>query len=597
MKAVLETLQSYLGLFCEDRKPEQGHAGDAGYGGFGFPLLIRGSKPKKAQYGDDSDSDKPLFCKGPSSRVNSLSTMTNLVNSELSVSPSHCYLPQVHSNSAPERVGSTPRICNQSMGLTDCLTKMCSRRVAARRHVDEPFDKCTTEYYSCGKKGVHSRRLACELSLDMGNVDDLDVDVQTQSSMGSDTEASNVSCVEGNDSKQGAWQARQCGVSCLAGKEGCSDYVEHGKVRGLSIILTEDKLFINDPCDCVPETSPMLAGTGINRNGDVIMNKMGDFSSISIENGALVQDFIGDCEVGFCPEQGLDEGASSLEVSTYALSSSPASGCYRKKFPPPLNSLAMQSYCGKRGQSPGACGAGYCLRSFRRDGRFVLQEVKAPTHKYFRVLREDGRLKLELINVGSDSSSEEDETSVSEICVGVDTSDSVLGVVMESSHTSNLDVEDTCIGSSYASKVYAEDTCLESSNIGERVLSDQTKARVGINAGSVRTVELLGTLGVYRGLVKPSEHVASAGDALSISEMNAEASNILCVMSAYAGSERQVELAPQANLIFTKEAVAEEMIGPFIEPPLSPRCPDIRALYNEPSSSMKSSRVLPISAF
>lgn len=56
-----------------------------------------------------------------------------------------------------------------------------------------------------------------------------------------------------------------------------------------------------------------------------------------------------------------------------------------KNFPPPLPSLA------RNGQP--------CLmmKSYKRDGRFVLQEFKVPSHEVLHAWRCDGRLKLQLV--------------------------------------------------------------------------------------------------------------------------------------------------------------------------------------------------------
>lgn len=56
------------------------------------------------------------------------------------------------------------------------------------------------------------------------------------------------------------------------------------------------------------------------------------------------------------------------------------------KFPPPLPSIARNSQ------------AGIFMRSFKKDGRFVLQEVKKlPSQEVLHAWRGDGRLKLQLI--------------------------------------------------------------------------------------------------------------------------------------------------------------------------------------------------------
>lgn len=56
-----------------------------------------------------------------------------------------------------------------------------------------------------------------------------------------------------------------------------------------------------------------------------------------------------------------------------------------KNFPPPLPSLA------RNGQP---C---MMMKSYKRDGRFVLQEFKVPSHEVLHAWRCDGRLKLQLV--------------------------------------------------------------------------------------------------------------------------------------------------------------------------------------------------------
>ncbi|XP_031112483.1 protein FANTASTIC FOUR 4-like [Ipomoea triloba] len=64
-------------------------------------------------------------------------------------------------------------------------------------------------------------------------------------------------------------------------------------------------------------------------------------------------------------------------------------------FPPPISSI------GRSGKP------WVCFRSFREDGRFILKEIRIPTQEFLRACREDGRLKLQLIQ--SDDEIPEDE--------------------------------------------------------------------------------------------------------------------------------------------------------------------------------------------
>ncbi|GMH12661.1 hypothetical protein Nepgr_014502 [Nepenthes gracilis] len=61
-----------------------------------------------------------------------------------------------------------------------------------------------------------------------------------------------------------------------------------------------------------------------------------------------------------------------------------AKSCGRA-FPPPISCI---------GTSGKPC---VCFESFRRDGRFVLREVRIPTQELFHACREDGRLRLCLV--------------------------------------------------------------------------------------------------------------------------------------------------------------------------------------------------------
>lgn len=68
----------------------------------------------------------------------------------------------------------------------------------------------------------------------------------------------------------------------------------------------------------------------------------------------------------------------------------------RESFPPPL------SFIGKSGK------AGVCFTSYRQDGRFVLKEVRIPSQEFLQAHREDGRLKLQIVQP-NDYVEEEDE--------------------------------------------------------------------------------------------------------------------------------------------------------------------------------------------
>jgi hypothetical protein len=60
------------------------------------------------------------------------------------------------------------------------------------------------------------------------------------------------------------------------------------------------------------------------------------------------------------------------------------------EYPPPISSI------GKTGKP------WVYFRSYRDDGRFVLEEVRIPTQEFLRAYREDGRLKLQFVHPPDD---------------------------------------------------------------------------------------------------------------------------------------------------------------------------------------------------
>ncbi|CAK9314292.1 unnamed protein product [Citrullus colocynthis] len=82
-------------------------------------------------------------------------------------------------------------------------------------------------------------------------------------------------------------------------------------------------------------------------------------------------------------------GASSGELRRSRMS--------RQAFPPPL------SFIGRSGKT------GVCFTSYRQDGRFVLKEVRIPTQEFLQARREDGRLKLQIIQPNDYMLEEEEE--------------------------------------------------------------------------------------------------------------------------------------------------------------------------------------------
>ncbi|KAG6678832.1 hypothetical protein I3842_14G101700 [Carya illinoinensis] len=66
-------------------------------------------------------------------------------------------------------------------------------------------------------------------------------------------------------------------------------------------------------------------------------------------------------------------------------------------FPPPIS-------CISRSGKPQVC-----FKSYRQDGRFVLKEIRIPTHEFLHACREDGRLKLHFVQPNDEILEEEDE--------------------------------------------------------------------------------------------------------------------------------------------------------------------------------------------
>lgn len=74
----------------------------------------------------------------------------------------------------------------------------------------------------------------------------------------------------------------------------------------------------------------------------------------------------------------------------------PSSEFVKKSFPPPISCI------GKTGKP------GVCFKTYRKNGRFVLKEMRIPTREYFlHACREDGRLKLQFFHSEEDDEEEE----------------------------------------------------------------------------------------------------------------------------------------------------------------------------------------------
>ncbi|KAE8733053.1 Rho GTPase activating protein with PAK-box/P21-Rho-binding domain [Hibiscus syriacus] len=66
-------------------------------------------------------------------------------------------------------------------------------------------------------------------------------------------------------------------------------------------------------------------------------------------------------------------------------------------FPPPISCI---------GKSGKPC---FCFKSYREDGRFVLEQVRVPTQEFLHACREDGRLKLRFVQPNDDEVLEDEE--------------------------------------------------------------------------------------------------------------------------------------------------------------------------------------------
>lgn len=67
------------------------------------------------------------------------------------------------------------------------------------------------------------------------------------------------------------------------------------------------------------------------------------------------------------------------------------------EYPPPISSI------GRSGRP------WVCFKSYRSEGRFVLEEIRIPTHEFLHACREDGRLKLNFVHPDDELSEEEEE--------------------------------------------------------------------------------------------------------------------------------------------------------------------------------------------
>ncbi|KAH7353108.1 hypothetical protein KP509_19G078600 [Ceratopteris richardii] len=240
-------------------------------------------------------------------------------------------------NMAPEKRYEYDR----SMRQKECVSKMYGRRITLRKHEEEPFDKCTSEYYSCSRKGLQSRKNSYKFrrNLTKNEFDDSDAgDLLEHSSNIYDVDGPDVSSSSEDNAHECQRNASKC--DCSSVKKGIDE----------------------------------LHSTSLQSSGS--------------ENCLLFERVY---KFGYASQRDSEEDPSFavLSASGRPLAAAKGSICHKRVFPPPLSLVATQSYCAKSGLSPNACtaGAGYCLRSIRCNGRFMLQEVLRRIRQVFPQMR------------------------------------------------------------------------------------------------------------------------------------------------------------------------------------------------------------------
>lgn len=97
--------------------------------------------------------------------------------------------------------------------------------------------------------------------------------------------------------------------------------------------------------------------------------------------------------------QGFSRNVQSAENSCHKESKRATN---KGPFPPPISCIGRT---GKPWVS---------FKSFREDGRFILQEIRIPTQEFLHACREDGRLRLQLIHSDDEIPEEEEEEEETE---------------------------------------------------------------------------------------------------------------------------------------------------------------------------------------
>ncbi|KAA8544257.1 hypothetical protein F0562_022269 [Nyssa sinensis] len=143
---------------------------------------------------------------------------------------------------------------------------------------------------------------------------------------------------------------------------------------------------------------------GSHRNSDSFSSVNSDSfllctEGLGFESSDDVEDLISDIDIN---NHWKNQERATIKKHTRSLSESLCCEFRRPRtnsgaFPPPISSI---------GKSGKPC---VCFKSYRRDGRFVLKEIRIPTQEFLHAYREDGRLKLHLVQSDDEILEEEDE--------------------------------------------------------------------------------------------------------------------------------------------------------------------------------------------
>ncbi|KAL3518557.1 hypothetical protein ACH5RR_021146 [Cinchona calisaya] len=113
------------------------------------------------------------------------------------------------------------------------------------------------------------------------------------------------------------------------------------------------------------------------------------FSSMNSESLSLCTEGLGfessDDVEDLGKETSFDINHQPVEERFCFCKNSKRSRTSKGSFPPPIS-------CISRTGKPWVC-----FKSYRQDGRFILQEIRFPTQEFLHACREDGRLRLQLI--------------------------------------------------------------------------------------------------------------------------------------------------------------------------------------------------------